>query len=172
MKLQSTRWQNKPVIHATINRGKQYKEFRARCDDYLSNNSTDYELLPATTQVTCKKCIKIMAKDNNPDRGIDFRIEEVNERGEHIRWHEDLFIGSFGEIAGLEESFDIENPTTSVGYKDPKFYKLKYTSGQFGWVSNAWLSNQKRRLSQTDLIRLNHENPRWLEDTGSPEANF
>jgi len=55
---------------------------------------------------------------------------------------------------------------------DQGFYKLKYTSGHFGWVVNAWLSNHKRRLRQTDLIRLHHENPRWLEDTGTPESYF
>lgn len=51
-------------------------------------------------------------------------------------------------------------------------YRLKFTSGSFGWITDAWLVNQKRRLEQTDITRLNHYNPRWLMDRGSPESYF
>lgn len=52
------------------------------------------------------------------------------------------------------------------------FYRLKLASGEFGWVTDAFLVNQGRRLEQTDIIRLNHFDPRWLESTGSPESYF
>lgn len=52
------------------------------------------------------------------------------------------------------------------------FYRIKYTKGSFGWVTDAWLIGEQRRLTQTDLIKLNKYNPRWLEDTGSPDEYF
>ncbi len=51
-------------------------------------------------------------------------------------------------------------------------YRLDISTGDFGWVQNAWLVNQKRRLEQTDFIRLNRFNPRWMESTGTPEEYF
>ena len=48
------------------------------------------------------------------------------------------------------------------------FYRLKFTEGYFGWVRDAWLTSVKRKLDQTDFIKLNKENPRWLLDNGPP----
>jgi len=56
--------------------------------------------------------------------------------------------------------------------EDQGLYRIKFTSGEFGWVTDAWLVNQKRRLEQTDIVRLNHYNPRWMMDRGSPESYF
>lgn len=50
------------------------------------------------------------------------------------------------------------------------FYRMRFRDDHFGWITDAWLVNQKRRLEQTDLIRLNQFNPRWMENTGSPEG--
>lgn len=48
------------------------------------------------------------------------------------------------------------------------FYRLKFQSGGFGWVTDAWLVSQKRRLIQVDSKILEHENPRWLETDANP----
>jgi len=49
------------------------------------------------------------------------------------------------------------------------FYRISFTSGFFGWVTDAWLVNQKRRLVQTDVLKLSRDNPRWMLTNGSPE---
>ncbi len=52
------------------------------------------------------------------------------------------------------------------------YYRLKFTRDQFGWVVDAWLPEYKRRLEQTDIYRLNQFNPRWMQNTGTPQAYF
>ena len=48
------------------------------------------------------------------------------------------------------------------------FYRLQFQSGSLGWITDAWLVSQKRRLTQTDANMLQYENPRWLETNASP----
>ncbi len=50
------------------------------------------------------------------------------------------------------------------------FYRMDFSRDRFGWITDAWLISIKRRLEQTDLIKLNQFNPRWLKNTGNPEA--
>ena len=50
------------------------------------------------------------------------------------------------------------------------FYRLTAHTGDFGWVTEAWLVGERRRLHQTDLHRLNQQDPRWLVHQGSPDA--
>lgn len=50
------------------------------------------------------------------------------------------------------------------------FYRLRPQNGSVGWIADAWSVNQQRRLEQTDLVRLNAYDPRWMIYTGSPEA--
>lgn len=50
------------------------------------------------------------------------------------------------------------------------FYRLDFRRDRFGWVTDAWLHGIKRRLEQTDIVRLNNFNPRWMKNSGSPEA--
>lgn len=52
------------------------------------------------------------------------------------------------------------------------FYMFDFHHGSIGWITDVWLVGIKRRLAQTDIIRLNNMNPRWLENRGSPEAYF
>lgn len=52
--------------------------------------------------------------------------------------------------------------------EDQGLYRLKFTRGYFGWVTDAWLVNKTYRLDQTDLIKLAANNPRWLQDSGDP----
>ena len=46
------------------------------------------------------------------------------------------------------------------------FYRIRLNDGYFGWVSDCWLVNQKRRMEQTDFTRLSHHDPRWMVPTG------
>ena len=50
------------------------------------------------------------------------------------------------------------------------FYRVSLSSGYLGWITDAWLINQGRRLTQTDLTRLNAQNLRWMDVSGSPES--
>lgn len=52
--------------------------------------------------------------------------------------------------------------------RNKSFYRLSFHGDSIGWVTDAWLVSQKRRLIQTDSIRLDAENPRWLESDASP----
>jgi len=55
---------------------------------------------------------------------------------------------------------------------DMSFYRLRWTSGSFAWVTDAWLVTQKRRLEATDVIRLYNYNPHFLESTGPPTSYY
>lgn len=48
------------------------------------------------------------------------------------------------------------------------FYRMNFNPISLGWITQAWLVNQKRRLEQKDLIYMNHMDPRWMVSTGSP----
>jgi len=51
-------------------------------------------------------------------------------------------------------------------------YRLRLPSGSLGWITDVWSVNNKRRLEQTDLIRLNAHNPRWMLHSADPWAYF
>lgn len=51
---------------------------------------------------------------------------------------------------------------------DQSFYRIRTGSASVGWITDAWLVNEKRRLRATDVLRLTAENPRWFENAGSP----
>ncbi len=53
--------------------------------------------------------------------------------------------------------------------QDATFYRLRFTEGQFGWVTDAWHIENQWRLTQTDLHKENREDPRWMDQTGEPE---
>ena len=50
------------------------------------------------------------------------------------------------------------------------FYRMDFKRDRFAWVTDAWLVSIKRRLEQTDLIRLTNFNPRWMVNSGNPQA--
>jgi hypothetical protein len=50
------------------------------------------------------------------------------------------------------------------------FYRMDFKAGRFAWVTDAWLISPKRRLEQTDLIKVTAHNPRWLKNSGNPNA--
>lgn len=52
--------------------------------------------------------------------------------------------------------------------EDQGFYRLRLTNGSIGWITDAWLVDQKYRMKQTDEIKLSIQNPRWMVNTGTP----
>jgi hypothetical protein len=52
------------------------------------------------------------------------------------------------------------------------FYRLNSSRGRFCHITDAWIPSLKRRLDQTDLVRLNYLNTNWLSDSGTPECYF
>jgi len=53
---------------------------------------------------------------------------------------------------------------------DRAFYRLSFQRDSFAWITDAWIYQTKKRLTQTDLIKLNSFNPRWMLNSGTPEA--
>lgn len=47
------------------------------------------------------------------------------------------------------------------------FYRLNLDPVSLGWITEAWLVSQRRRLEQKDLIYLESMDPRWMVSTGS-----
>jgi hypothetical protein len=47
---------------------------------------------------------------------------------------------------------------------------MDFRRDRFAWITDAWLIQIKRRLEQSDLIRLNAYNPRWMLNSGSPQS--
>jgi len=52
------------------------------------------------------------------------------------------------------------------------FYRFSLNTGYFGWVVGAWSVNRRRRLEQTDLVRLNAYDTRWMNASGEPRSYF
>jgi len=52
------------------------------------------------------------------------------------------------------------------------YYRFRLNYGYLGWVTDVWLVNQKRRLEQTDLIRLANHDPRWMVTSATPRSYF
>ncbi|MHB8123107.1 MAG: hypothetical protein ACYDG4_13235 [Desulfuromonadaceae bacterium] len=50
------------------------------------------------------------------------------------------------------------------------FYRMDFKRDRFGWITDVWLPVVKRRLDQTDLIKLTAFNPRWMKNNGTPQA--
>lgn len=48
------------------------------------------------------------------------------------------------------------------------FYRFRLSNGELGWITDVFLVNQKRRLEQTDLIKLNSQDPRWMISSANP----
>lgn len=56
--------------------------------------------------------------------------------------------------------------------QEQMFYRFALNSGYLGWVVDAFNINVGRRLEQTDLIRLNNHDRRWMVASGEPRGYF
>jgi len=94
----------------------------------------------------------------------------------------DVFLDTSSGIAQIRDSLNdaIEDIAIVTGgqkrmYHLPleggcTFYRLRWTMDHFAWFTDAWLVGQKRRLEQTDLVKLFAYNPRWMLNSGSPQS--
>ena len=55
---------------------------------------------------------------------------------------------------------------------DQIFYRLDFASGYLGWVTNAFVVNNRRRLPQTDVLTLTANDPRWMVHSSYPTDYF
>ena len=56
--------------------------------------------------------------------------------------------------------------------EDKIFYRLTFKNGYLGWIQDALAITRKLRLSQTDFISLERQDPYWMIHTGYPEQYF
>jgi hypothetical protein len=96
----------------------------------------------------------------------------------------DVFTDTDSGIEPIRESIGdaIEEITMLTGsyqaiYRMPLiegqgFYRLRLTNGSIGWITDAWLVNEKYRLCQTDETKVSYQNPRWMVNQGSPREYF
>lgn len=54
--------------------------------------------------------------------------------------------------------------------EDQMFYRIRLDRGTLGWITDVWDVNRQNRLEQTDLIRLNNHDPRWMIPGSFPES--
>jgi hypothetical protein len=52
------------------------------------------------------------------------------------------------------------------------FYRLALTTGNLGWITDAWLVSQQYRLEQSDVIKLSAYDPLWMKVSAQPRAYF
>jgi hypothetical protein len=88
------------------------------------------------------------------DSGLEPIRESINDATEEIT----MLTGTYKETYRLALR------------EDQGVYRLDWGKGQLAWITDCWLMGQKIRLEQTDIIRLNHFNPRWLMNSGSPKS--
>lgn len=50
------------------------------------------------------------------------------------------------------------------------FYRLSLRIGEMAWIRTMWLANTRRKLTQTSLIALADDDPRWLRARGTPRS--
>ena len=67
---------------------------------------------------------------------------------------------------GYTETFNVPLISTK------SLYRLTFKRGFLGWVQDAWLVTQKRRLYQTSLLTLNNYDPRWFVHEATPKCYF
>lgn len=96
----------------------------------------------------------------------------------------DVFLDTPATIAPIRDSITDaieEIITISGGYTETVviplvsgkgLYRMSLHRGSFGWVKDAWLYSNKRRLSQTSVNKLSMNEPRWMEFSGRPEEYF
>ena len=96
----------------------------------------------------------------------------------------DVFLDTDAGMAPIRDSLNdaIQEITCITGSKistyplplrqEQMFYRFALNTGYFGWVTDAWNVNQGLRLEQTDLIKLNAHDRRWMIPTGEPRAYF
>lgn len=100
----------------------------------------------------------------NPD------APDVFTEGDGMKPIRDSINDAIEEISMLTGCYSEQYPMALR--QDRNFYRLSFSIGAVGWITGIWLAGQKRRLEQTDLIKLTRYNPRWLYSSGPPLSYF
>jgi len=53
-----------------------------------------------------------------------------------------------------------------------QFYRIRFTEGYFGWITNAVSMNKQYRLDSASIASISYEDPRFMVPTGTPEQYF
>jgi len=56
--------------------------------------------------------------------------------------------------------------------EDCQFYRMNWEGDYFGYIVQAWDRLRHTKLEQTDVIKLNVEDPWWMQRNGYPEQYF
>jgi len=56
--------------------------------------------------------------------------------------------------------------------EDAQFYRMIWNTDYFGYVIQAWDRSNHRRLIQTDVLKLDDQEPSWMTLTGPPVEYF
>lgn len=96
----------------------------------------------------------------------------------------DVFLDTDAGMAPIRDSINDAIQEISImtgGYKEKyilplrkeqTFYRMEFTKGQFGWITDVWDIEDQRRLEQTDLLKESREDPRWMVHTSDPLRYF
>lgn len=98
----------------------------------------------------------------------------------------DVFIDTAAGMEQIRDSINdaIEEIAIITGaYKETFYLPLREgrsfyrfddldTGGDVAWITDAFITTNRRRLEQTDLTRLCMQNPRFLIDSGTPLVYF
>ena len=57
-------------------------------------------------------------------------------------------------------------------YQGQGIYLVSFSRGKFAFPIDVFLRNENRQLDQTDIVKLNMSDPRWLRDCGTPYEYF
>lgn len=108
-----------------------------------------------------KQILRIIGEDpDNPDVFTDDDTSMALIRDSINDAIQDIIINN----GGYTETFSLPLVINKT------FYRLTFKHGFLGWVQDAWLVIQKRRLTQSGLTGLNYFDPRWMTMTGTPEV--
>jgi len=53
-----------------------------------------------------------------------------------------------------------------------QFYRMNWENDYFGYVINAWDRSRHTRLEQTNVMKLNNDDPSWMVNVGYPNKYF
>ena len=96
----------------------------------------------------------------------------------------DVFVDTSDGMAQIRDSLNdaIQEIVSLTGSKvaryylplrqEQAFYRFSLNDGYLGWVTDAWSVNNRIRLEQTDLIRLQAHDPLWMVTNADPRAYF
>ncbi len=110
-----------------------------------------------------KEVLKLIGEDTTtPDVFIDDAtgLAQIRDSINHGIWMITMGTGGYQKRFFLPLRADLQ------------FYRISWESEYFGYVIQAWDRERHQRLEQTDVVKLSHQDPAWMQTTGYVEAYF